>query len=248
MCRPAVVSLAVLVAVALAATAPVAAVHDSGHSFTVRLAENGDATVVVEDRYDLSNETERATFGAIQSNESRRQAHRQQVQQRLDRGASLAADATGRDVQSGEVTLNLTETNGTGVVRATGSWTAIAAVNTKFNILELRQPFRAGFEVARPLVVEGPDEYVRVSTQPAPSRALRSSAYWPADADFSSFFVRFEGPTTATVSAAGGGQGAATVTVAPITGEGLSALSRAVAFALIPVLLVVVAFRRAGRE
>lgn len=245
---PAAVSTAVLlVAVVLAATvAPVAAVP-TAQSFTVQLAENGDATVVVEDRYDLSNETDRATFEAIRSNESRQQSHREQVQQRLGRGASLAADATGREVQSGEVTLNLTETNGTGVVRATGSWTAVATVNTKFNILELRQPFQSGFEVDRPLVVEGPNEYVRVSTRPAPSRALRSSAYWPADADLSSLFVRFEGPTTATVSA-GDGQGTPTVTVAPITSEGLSALSRAVAFALIPVLLVVVGFRRAGRE
>jgi hypothetical protein len=251
--RPAVVVTTLLAVAGLLAVTvvPVAAVHTTGHSFTVDLAENGDATVVVEDRYNLSNATERETFEAIQSNESRQRAHRDRVQRRLDRGASLATEASGRDVQSGNVTLAVTEQTGTGVVRATGSWTAIAAVNTKFNILELRQPFQSGFEVNRTLVVAGPtDEYVRVSTRPAPSRALKSSAYWAPDTDFSEFFVRFEGPTTATVSAAGGGgnqQGTATVSVAPITGKGLSVLSQAVVFALIPVLLVVLGFRRVGR-
>jgi hypothetical protein len=250
--RPVVVTTLFTVAVLLAVTVvPVAAVHTTGHSFTVQLAENGDATVVVEDRYNLSNATERETFEAIQSNESRQQAHRDRVQRRLDRGASLAAEASGRDVRSGNVTLEVTEQNGTGVVRATGSWTQLAAVNTKFNILELRQPFQSGFAVNRTLVVTGPtDEYVRVSTRPAPSRALKSSAYWGPDTDFSEFFVRFEGPTTATVSAAGGEgnqEGTPTASAAPITGRGLSALSQAAVFALIPVLLVVLAYRRVGR-
>lgn len=241
-----------LVAALLATTVvPVAAVHTSGHFFTVQLAENGDATVVVEDRYNLSNADERATFEAFVDNSTRQQAHRERVQRRLDRGASLAADATGRDVQSGEVTLDVTETNSTGIVRVRGSWTQVAAVNTKFNILELRQPFQSGFAVNRTLVVVGPDEYVRVSTRPAPSRALKSSAYWAPDADLSTFFIRFEGPTTATVSPAGGDdgnqQGTPTMTVAPITGRGLSVFSKAVAFALIPVLLVVLGFRRAER-
>jgi hypothetical protein len=251
--RPAVVTTLLAVAVLLAVAAvPVAAVHTTGHSFTVQLAENGDATVVVEDRYNLSNTTERETFEAIQSNESRQQAHRERVQRRLDRGASLAAEASGRDVLSGNVTLEVTEQNGTGIVRATGSWTAIAAVNTKFNILELRQPFQSGFQVNRTLVVVGPtDEYVRVATRPAPSRALKSSAYWGSDTDFSAFFVRFEGPTTATVSPANGGggnqQGTPTASAAPITGEGLSVLSQAAVVALVPVLLVVLAYRRVGR-
>lgn len=251
--RPLASLVAVLVvAVLLAVTVvPVAAVHTTGHSFTVQLAENGDATVVVEDRYNLSNDTERATFEAIATNETRQQAHRDRVDRRLDRGASLAANATGRDVQSGEVSLNVTETDREGIVRVTGSWTAIAAVNTKFNIIELRQPFQSGFEVNRTLVVLGPDEYVRASSRPAPSRALKSSAYWAADTDFSNFFIRLEGPTTATLSPEGGDggtqQGTPTATVAPVTGTGLAVLSKAVAFALIPVLLLIIGFRRVGR-
>ncbi|WP_255151747.1 DUF7345 domain-containing protein [Halorarius halobius] len=233
-----------LVALALATTvAPVAAIHDTGHSFTVRLAEDGDATVVVEDRYDLSNDTERRQYEALVGNESRRQAHRERVATRLDRGASLAAEATGREVQAGEVTLNATETNGTGVVRARGSWSNLAAVNAKFNILELRQPFAAGFEVNRTLVVAAPSDYVRAAARPGPARALKSSAYWADDADLSNFFVRFEGPTTATVAPEDGDEGTPTATVAPITGAGLSAFSTAAAVALVPALLFVLGTR-----
>lgn len=239
------------VAIVLATTVvPVAAVHTTGHSFTVQLAENGDGTIVVEDRYNLSNETERETFEAIASNETRQEQHRARVDRRLERGASLAAEASGRDVRSGNVTLNVTETDGEGIVRVRGSWTNIAAVNTKFNILELRQPFQSGFTVNRTLVVAGPQEYTRVAARPAPSRALKSSAYWSKDADLSGLFVRFEGPTTATLSPAqgdGDGQGTQTETVAPVSGPGLSVFVRAAAVALIPALLVVVALRRAGR-
>ncbi|WP_255198367.1 DUF7345 domain-containing protein [Halorarius litoreus] len=243
----AVLALCTVGVVLASAVVPVAAVHTTGHSFTVQLAENGDATVVVEDRYNLSNESEAAAFEAIASNESRQQQHRQQVAARLDRGASLAADASGREVQSGEVTIEVTETNGTGIVRVQGSWSNVAAVNTKFNILELRQPFQSGFEVNRTLVVAGPDAYTRVSTTPAPSRALKSSAYWGQDADLSAFFIRFEGPTTATVSASGGGSQQGTATVAPITSEGLAAFALAAAVALVPVVLLVVGFGRVGR-
>lgn len=229
------------------AVVPVAGVHTTGHSFTVQLAENGDATVVVEDRYNFSNESQREAFEAIASNETRQQERRDRVARRLDRGAAMAANASGRDVRSGEVTVNVTETDDEGIVRVRGSWTNVAAVNTKFNILELRQPFQSGFQVNRTLVVSGPDEYTRVAARPAPSRALKSSAYWSKDADLSSLFVRLEGPTTATVSPADGGDGEQTATVAPVSGPGLSVFARAAAVALIPALLVVLALRRAGR-
>lgn len=241
------VALAVVVAVLATAVVPVAAVHDTGHSFQIRLAQDGNATVIVEDRYDLSNETERERFEAIVLNASRREAHRRQVARRLDRGAALAAEASGRDVRSGNATLNMTETDDTGIIRVRGSWSNLAAVNTKFNILELRQPFASGFGVNRSLVVVGPTDYVRVESHPAPARALKSSAYWTADADLSGFFIRFEGPTTATLSPAGGGDGTRTATVAPITGAGLSAFATAASLALIPALLFVLGLRRGTR-
>lgn len=236
---------ALAVALALAAVvSPAAAVHRTGSSFTVELAENGDATVVVQDTYDLSNESQRQAFEALQGNESRQQERKEAFAGRLSRGADLARNATGRDVQAGEVSVNLTETDDRGVFRLEGSWTAIAAVNTRHNILELRQPFQSGFDVNRTLVVVGPEDYTRAGTNPSPSRALRRSVYWGHDANFSEFFVRFEGPAPSPTSTPSEGR---TATVAPVTGTGLSALSSAVVLALVPAVLVVLALRRAAR-
>lgn len=240
------VAVAVAVAALLAVTAaPVGAVHQTGSSFTVQLAEDGDATVTVEESYNLTNESERAAFEALRSNESRRQQQVTAFANRLERGATTARNATGRDVRAGEVTITATAEESTGVVRLRGSWTNVAAVNTRYNILELREPFASGFAVDRTLVVKGPDGYVRATTHPSPSRALKSSAYWGADADLSEFFARFEGPSP--TPAATAQDGTPTVTAAPLTGEGLSALSSAAVLALVPALAVAFAIGRVSR-
>lgn len=236
-----IVAVLAVALVLAAAVPPAAGVHRTGSSFTVHLAENGDATVVVQDTYDLTNESQRQEFEALKGDESRQQERREAFAGRLSRGADLARNATGRDVRAGEVTVNLTETDDEGVFRLEGSWTAIAAVNTEHQILELRQPFQSGFGVNRSLVVVGPEGYTRAGSNPAPSRALKRSAYWDHETDFSEFVVRFEGPTDSPTDAATDGQ---TATVAPVTGAGLSALSSAVVLALVPAVLVLLAIRR----
>lgn len=235
--------VAVLAVALVLATAvpPAAAVHATGETFVVRLAENGDATVVLENRYNLTNESERRTFEALESNETRRQQRADRFDVRLQEGAAMARNATDRDVQAGEVTVNVTRANDTGVFRLEGSWTALAAVNTRHNILELRQPFRSGFQVNRTLRVVGPEGYTRAGTAPNPNIARKRGAYWGVQRNTSKLFIRFEGPSPGPSPTPTDQQ---TATVAPVTGEGLSALSGAVILALVPAVLVALALSR----
>lgn len=234
--------------VALAATAvllaalvvPVGAVHDANSQFVVELEADGDATVTVVDEYDLANESQRATFETIRDNESRQADRAAAVTDRLRTGAAEASSTTGREMAVSEATVNVTTENDTGVVRVRAQWTGLAAVDREDGYVQVSEPFATGFAVERPLAVHGPQGFTRAATHPEPGRALKNAAFWAGDRDLDGFRARFTGPVSTP-------SGTPTATVAPVTVGGLSALANAAALALVPMLLLVAAFRREPR-
>lgn len=225
--------LAVLaVAGLLALAAPAGAVHDTGSEFVVQLSADGDATVFLEDRYNLSAEGEREAFAALRENESRQAAMADRFTARLREAAERAETATGRSMTVERATVNVTATDEVGVVRVESRWRGLAAVDRENGVVTVTEPFAGGFDVNRTLVVRGPPGYVRAGTSPEPDRALKNAAYWHHDDDLSGFVARFAQPTP---------------TVAPITGAGLSAVATAAAVALLPVIVLLLALRRDDR-
>lgn len=230
-------ALAALVAVVTAAgllalAAPAGAVHDTGSQFVVQLSADGDATVFREDRYDLTNDTERERFVAVRENESRRAALADRFTRRLREGLERAESATGRSMAVDGATVNVTTADDTGIVRIESRWRGLAAADRENGVVTVTEPFAGGFAVDRTLVVEGPPGWIRAGTSPEPDRALRNAAYWHREADLSGFLARFARPTP---------------TVAPVTGAGLSALATAAGLALLPVLVLLLVLPREDR-
>lgn len=230
----------------LAAVAPAVAIHETGRELVVSLETDGDATVTKVTKYNLSNDTQRRTFERLESNETARQQRVDAYRDYLAEGAAIARQRTDRDVAVGEVTVNLTRRNGTGVVRLRGRWSNVAAVDGPHVVLT--EPFASGLPVNRTLVVRGPDGYVRVHTQPSPARALRNQASWGQATDLSGFTAVFRDPDAATATAtATQSPVPETPTPGPVTTDGLLRLVGAASVAAVPALLVAFAFRREGR-
>lgn len=224
----------------LALAAPAGAVHDTGSQFVVQLSADGDATVFLEDRYDLSAEGEREAFAAVRGNESRQAAMADRFTARLRDAAERAEAATGRSMTVEGATVNVTATDEVGIVRVESRWRGLAAVDREDGYVQVSEPFATGFEVDRPLAVHGPPGFTRASTHPEPGRALKNAAFWAGDRDLDGFRARFTGPVSTP-------SGTPTATVAPVTVGGLTAFANAAALALVPVLLLVVVFRREPR-
>jgi hypothetical protein len=223
---------ATLLAAVLALATPAGAVHDTGSAFVVQLDAEGDATVYVEDRYDLTNGSGGERFAAVRDNESRRAAMADRFTERLRAAAERAETATGRSMAVDGATVNVTGTEDAGVVRVESRWRGLAAVDHESGVVTVTEPFAGGFAVNRTLVVRGPPGYGRAGTSPEPDRALKNAAFWHQETDLSGFFARFARPTP---------------TVAPITGAGLSAVTTAAAIALVPVLVLLLVLPRDDR-
>lgn len=225
----------------VAAVAPAAGVHDTGRQLVVSLQADGDATVVRLTEYDLSNETERRQFERLESNETARQRAAAEFRSYLDDGAAAASEQTGRDVTAGEVSVNVTRSNGIGTVRLRGSWTNLATADGAR--VTVTEPFASGFQVNRSLVVRGPDGYVRHDTNPPPGRALKNSAFWGEEADLTGFSATFAAPDAATATPTDA-PGRRTPTPGAVTPDGLMRVLGAASLAAVPALLVAFAFRR----
>lgn len=230
----------------LAAVAPAVAVHETGRQLVVELEADGDATVTKVTEYDLSNDTQRRTFERLESNETARQQRVSEFRDYLSEGAAIARQQTERDVAVGDVTANLTRQNGTGVVRLRGRWSNVAAVDGPR--VAITEPFASGLPVDRTLAVRGPAEYMRIHTDPSPSRALKNAAFWGAGTDLSGFAALFVDPDAVTSTSTPTATPAPeTPTAGPVTTDGLLRVAGAASLAAVPALLFALAFRREGR-
>lgn len=239
-------TFAVLATLLLVLTlAPVSSgtVHDTGKQFRVFLQPDGDATVEVYTEYDLSNESQRTRFNELVSNETAQNERRVSFRRRLDLGQVLAESATGRGMAVGDVSLNTTRENDTGVVRLTALWANLATVDPGTDQLTITAPFgNDRFRVNRTLVVFGPEGFTRTKTTPPPDREVSSVAYWDEGTDLAEFTVAFSGPVaTPTPTSV---TSTPTVTPAPVTVAGLMRLFTAVALAAVPAVAVAVVVAR----
>lgn len=241
--RRAFAVVAVLLLLLALVPVPSGAVHETGREFRVYLQADGDAQVELYTEYDLGNESQRQRFEALANNETARQQARRTFRQRLDLGQKLAETETGRQMSIGDVSLNATRANETGIVRISAPWTNLAAVDGANDRLVVTAPFgHARFPINRTLVVFGPEGFTRGATDPLPNVALKNRAYWGGNANLAGFTATFQGPVVTPEPAAP----SATATAAPLTGAGLAALFAASVFALVPTAVAVAAVRRAS--
>lgn len=247
--------LVALVVLAVAASVPAGAIHDTGDTFTVRLEADGDATVVFTETFNLTNESERAAFERLQSNETARQQRRARFRDRLGSAASAAGETTGRRMNMSGVSISVNRTGEqTGVLRMRARWTNLAAVESSGDrrVLVVTEPFADGFEVNRTLAVRGPDGFRRGGTSPPPMFARRNLAMWGPDQDLGGFEAQFVEATdtetaTATATTGGGsdgGDGGEGPAATPPPG-GAGAFVGAAAVAFVPAALVALGVRRA---
>lgn len=239
-------ALAVLAALLLILTfvpTSTGTVHDTGTQFRVFLQSDGDATVELYTEYDLSRESQRAQFDELASNRTARDNRRTAFRSRLDLGQVIAESATGREMVVGDVSLNITQGDDTGIVRLTAPWSNLAAIDPSAGRLVVTAPFGDDrFAVNRTLAVFGPEGSTLVEAMPPPNRTVANGAYWDDGSTLTGFMIGFSGPvatpTSTPVTAT------PTPTPAPVTGAGLKRLFIAAALAAIPALAVALAASR----
>jgi hypothetical protein len=191
----AVLALACLLADGVA---PVGAVHDTGRTFQVFL-EDDDATLAVEQAYDLSVPAERERCETLRDNATARAERVTAFTTRLKGGMAALRESTERDPTLGDAGVECAVGNGTGTVTLSVPVSELARVEPRAVVLT--QPFGSPtFALAEneTLVVHGPAGYVRGPLRPSPDIARRNDAFWSHDGDLSGFAARFEQPPTPT--------------------------------------------------
>ncbi|MFB6161834.1 MAG: hypothetical protein ABEJ86_00100 [Halococcoides sp.] len=183
-----------LIATSFVAVGPAAARADPG-ALTVDLAANGSATLSVTYRYDLAGERASA-FEDLRNDTAAQQTTAQRF---ADRVRSIARDLenqTGRTMSVSNPRAAVSTSDGIGTVTLSVTWDGLAAVDG--DRVTLAEPFDAGFESSRPLVVEVPAGYRATATTPAPAESTDGTLRWTADQSLAEFSVAIEPATTPT--------------------------------------------------
>jgi len=186
--RQTLLTSVVLAAVLVAAVAvPVGAAQTEAPapSMTVELAADGDATVTLVSTFDLDDDSEQAAFEELRTNETARSAYEAR---RTDRWASVAdstENRTDREMAVANGSLNLSQSDATGVASFSVTWEGLAAAEN--GMLTLDEPFASGFVTDRQFVVVLPAEYRLESVSPGPSNSSDGRLVYDADSDLDGF-------------------------------------------------------------
>jgi len=239
-------SLAVLAAVVLClslSAGVAAAAHEEPKRtlLGIELGPQGEATVTWVDSYDLSNDSQRATYEAYADNESRRAEFRAAAVADLESGAEIGSEATGWDMAIRNATVRTYEADGYGRVEVTADWEAFAFYDERKVIVA--QPFRSGYHPDRDIAIHGPEGYRRNRSAPEPIRARGNSVLVDRRSDYSGFFMEFVDPDAPTESPTPTATDSATQQPGD-DGGSLGLVARALLVALIPAALLVLAMRR----
>ncbi|AWB26426.1 DUF7345 domain-containing protein [Halococcoides cellulosivorans] len=194
---------------AVVAVGPAAAQTDPG-AVTVALDTDGAATVSVTYRYDLAGER----AGAFEDLQGDATAQETTAQRFADRVRSIAGDVenqTGREMSISDPRAAVSTADGVGTVTVSVTWDGLAAVDG--DQIRLAEPFDAGFESNRPLVVDLPDGYTAVETTPEPDSAADGELRWTADQSLTDFAVT-AAPESTPTAAGGPGFGAGAAALA----------------------------------
>lgn len=227
--RVAVVLAVAALAVATLAT-PVAAQAGTEPAFVVELQPDGSAEVTVRSTFDLTTDAERAAFETLTNDEAARQNATARFRDRLGTVAADAAEATGREMQITDATIDLRRTadGATGVVSLSATWAGLAAVED--GTLVVTEPFASGFTPDRRFVLRAPDGYAVDAVTPAPDERADGELTWAAGSDLDGFAVELTpDPSAADGGALSGGQpgfGAVAALVALLAGTAMGAKRR----------------------
>lgn len=233
---------AVVLCLSLSAGVAVAAHEEPDRTaLGFELGPQGEATVTWVDSYDLSNESQRATYESYAENETRQAEFREAAVADLESGAETGSEATGWDMAIQNATVRTYEADGYGRVEVRADWEAFAYYDERTVIVA--QPFRNGYHPDRDLAFHGPQDYRRNRTAPQPIRARSNSVLIERRSDYSGFFVEFVDPDAPTESPTPTATASATGPPAD-DGGGLGLVARALLLALIPAALLVLALRR----
>lgn len=173
-----------------AAVAPAGATQTDGApepSLTVDLAADGDARVTLVSTFDLDDESERAAFDKLRTNETARAAYEARQTDRWVAVAGATENRTGREMSVTNSSLSLSRTDSTGVATFSLSWEGLAAVEN--GMLTLDEPFASGFDPDRRFVVVLPESYELDSVSPGPANGSDGRLVYEADADLDGLSV-----------------------------------------------------------
>jgi PGF-CTERM protein len=160
-----------------AGTGGASAAQEPG-TFEVVLEENGDATVTITLRYDLSDEQKRTAFRSLAEDRSSREQFAADWGADLGSVAKETSEATGRQMTVADPTVTATTTadGSTGIVTVTVQWSNLAAVDG--NRLRLSEPFASGFAPDRRFEVVPPEGHELETAGPQPTNEPARSATW----------------------------------------------------------------------
>lgn len=199
----------VLVVVTVAAVVPMTATANGASSpgssdgaVTVDLAADGAATVTVTYAFDLTTEEQREAFETLRDDEAARTETRERFAARLATVAADAAAETDREMSVSAATIDVTATDGVGLVHLSVEWSNLAAVEN--GRLIVSEPFASGFESDRPVTVHVPEGYAIEHATPAPDDESRTHAAWSAGTAFDGFELVAVAEERAGDGAAGG--------------------------------------------
>jgi len=156
-------------------------------SLTVDLAADGDARVTLVSTYDLEDESERAAFDDLRTNETARDAYAARQTARWEALAANTSDRTGREMGVSNSSLALSRANDTGVTTFSVTWTRLAAAEE--GMLTFGEPFASTGALDRPLVVQFPEQYQVTSVSPGPANSSDGRLVYAAGAELDGLSV-----------------------------------------------------------
>lgn len=247
-----VAALAVAVAAGLFAGVGAAAHEEPQRTiFGLELAADGDAAVYWVVSLDLDDEEQREVYESVAANETRQEAFREDAVADLEAAAANASAATDREMRIRNATVETYERGGYGRVQVRAVWENLAWADDERVVVT--EPFAGGYEPSFDRVaIHGPEGYVRGALEPDPVRAQRNSGLWnPGTSDFSTFHAEFVAEGAEDGGEAGGngdngGNGDGGDREGSDDGrfDGIGNFLTALALALVPVALVLLAARR----
>jgi hypothetical protein len=232
--------LLVVAAVVLVCTVPLTGVGAAAHEepkrtiLGIELDAEGDAVVYYVQSHDLNESDQRERYESFADNESRRQAHLEDVMAELQSAAADGRNRTELEMAVDNGSVRTYEEGGFGRLEVRAEWDNLGFYNDRRVVVT--EPFRGGYvpDLSR-VAIHGPPGYRRATMEPTPLRARANSSLWdPRTANFSKFYAEFEDPEAAETDGTGGGG----------DDGGVGAFALAVLIAIVPVALVLLAVRR----
>lgn len=198
------VTVVAIVGLLVASAAPAVASDHPG-TVTVDVEADGDATVTISYRFDLTSTAEQQAFEELTTDEGARSDLVQRFEDRLSAVADASANATGREMAITDVAMTARTEGETGIVDIRATWTNIAAIDdTRLTVTE---PFASGFETGRTVRIVGPEDATIASVSPSPDDRSGATLVWNGGTDLTELEAAFEvqdGPAGGETTAGGG--------------------------------------------